>query len=87
MLSASLDRRSLIRGAGLGMLSTLGGAFPGWAQAGTADAGSGPGVLSGEHIRIEGASGMNKEEVEKASRSASRSPTACTRIRRSTGMA
>jgi CopA family copper-resistance protein len=54
MLSTRLDRRSLVRGAaGLGALSAIGGLFPGWAMAGTAGAGTGPDVLSGERIRID----------------------------------
>ncbi|HEX7852261.1 MAG TPA: copper resistance system multicopper oxidase [Sphingobium sp.] len=54
MLSARIDRRSVICGAaGLGALSALGGLFPGWAMAGTAGAAEGPGVLSGERIRID----------------------------------
>ncbi|MFT3965993.1 MAG: copper resistance system multicopper oxidase [Sphingobium sp.] len=63
MLSAACTRRSVLRGATrLGMLSTLGGLFPGWAQAGTMGAGAtgAAGVLSGERIRIDiGHSALN----------------------------
>jgi CopA family copper-resistance protein len=54
MLSAGVDRRSLLGGAaGLGALSALGGLLPGWAKASTMGAAAGPGVLSGEAIRID----------------------------------
>jgi len=54
MLSARLDRRSVLSGAArLGALSALGGLFPGWAMAGTSGASAGAGVLSGQRIRLD----------------------------------
>lgn len=49
MLPTTCDRRSVLRGMGVGTLAAL---MPGWAMAGTTGAAT-PGMLSGEHIRID----------------------------------